>query len=112
MAAFNHFCAENNRDELQCKWVVAHFETIEQRGMWELNAGAMPSYLDWRWFLLASLLTLGWLYETWYLSLTTVVELPLRKTLTLAHPASDDSGGPTSGADEPSRRFTVEIETL
>ena len=25
---------ENHRDEGQCSWVVAHFETIEQRGTW------------------------------------------------------------------------------
>ena len=34
-------------------------------------------------FFLASLLGLGWLYETWYNWLTTVVELPLHKTLTV-----------------------------
>ena len=82
--AFEAFCAENNRDSDQRNWVVVHgFETIEQQKLWKLEDGAMPSCLNCWCFLLASLLGLGWLYETWYNSLKTVVELPLHKTLTV-----------------------------
>merc|ERR1719326_678031 len=81
-AAFEQFCAASRYDESQRHWIVAHFDTVEQRTMWELEEeGAPPSCLNVPCFLLASVLGLGWLYQMWYNSLTAVVELHVKKTL-------------------------------
>ena len=40
-----------------------------------------PAGLNVSCFLLASFLSLGWLYQMWYDSLTSVVELHLEKTI-------------------------------
>ena len=47
----------------------------------ELEEGATPWYLNMNFFYLSSFLALGWLYQVWYDSLTTPVELHLRKTI-------------------------------
>ena len=63
-AAFEQFCAASRYDESQRHWIVAHFDTVEQRTMWELEEdGAPPSCLNVPCFLLASVLGLGWLYQ-------------------------------------------------
>ena len=55
--------------------------------MYELEEGKTPAErqaraeLDLRYFYLCSCLALGWLYQVWFDSLTTPVELHLRKTI-------------------------------
>ena len=81
-AAFERFCAATCFDESQKHWIVAHYDTVTRRRMWELDEdGAPPSCLNVPCFLLASAFGLGWLYQMWYNSLTAVVELHIKKTL-------------------------------
>ena len=78
---FEQFQHDNHRDCIVKNWITLDFEDVERRALWELEDGVTPAGLNVSCFLLASFLSLGWLYQMWYDSLTSVVELHLEKTI-------------------------------
>ena len=76
----DRFRMDNQFDVSQRNWVTAK---VNQPRIYvcELEEGKTPKYLDVSYFYLCSCLALGWLYQVWYDSLTTPVELHLRKTI-------------------------------
>ena len=81
---FEQFQHDNHRDCIVKNWITLDFEDVERRALWELEDGVTPAGLNVSCFLLASFLSLGWLYQMWYDSLTSVVELHLEKTIAKA----------------------------
>ena len=77
---FAQFRMDNVHDERQRNWVTAKIDQ-ERVYVCELEEGKRPKCLELRYFYLCSCLALGWLYQVWYDTLTTPVELHLRKTI-------------------------------
>ena len=76
----DRFRMDNEFDVSQRNWVAAKINQ-ERVYVCELEEGKTPKCLSENYFYLCSCLALGWLYQVWYDSLTTPVELHLRKAI-------------------------------
>ncbi len=76
----DRFRMDNQFDVSQRNWVAVKINQ-ERAYVCELEEGKTPKCLSENYFYLCSCLALGWLYQVWYDSLTTPVELHLRKTI-------------------------------